>query len=578
MNSKDYFASAQTYPTLRPEDFSERVSVTLITNFTDSIIEKLLIGLCLEHHIYPEIYRVPYKQYDLFLADSNSELYTRQSDITFVFFDATPFVHSRFVDKDDAYGQEVLETLRTYIDSRTSPVIVHTLPTPYHGPYGNLFAEEAVYGLVKKYNEALVALQTTRGTMAVCDTDRLFHQFGEGRARDLRNHHAFDIPFSNDFSLVLVREWFSYITHSLGRIKKCIVVDLDNTLWGGVVGELGARGINLGPEYPGLAFQNFQRALLRCRDRGILLAINSKNNASDVDEVFAQNPHMILQKKHFAAIRTNWDHKADNLVSIAKELNIGVDSLVFIDDDPFQREQVREALPQVLIPDYSVPPEAYVTTLFSLPIFTQFRLTAEDTAKNAMYQEERQREAMKVNTVDSGDYIAKLGLTMTVRINAEDWIPRLSQLTLKTNQFNVTTRRYTEEQIRQYMKIGRVYAADVSDRFGNYGITIMAIVTGLEDTAAQVDTFLMSCRVMGRGIEQAFFRYLVKDLVEAGVQSLVARFIPTAKNEPAKGFFPGVGMREMARDNEGDIEYTLPVSLDTFSEVVKPPITIISSQ
>jgi FkbH-like protein len=211
---------------------------------------------------------------------------------------------------------------------------------------------------------------------------------------------------------------------------------------------------------------------------------------------------------------------------------------------------------------------------FSLPIFTQFRITDEDKNKNQMYLEEREREQIKFTTTSLSDYIAKLGLEIKLRINPIEWIPRLAQLTLKTNQFNLTTTRYTEDQMKQFMNIGRVYAADVSDKFGNYGITIVSIIKYSKDQA-NLDSFLMSCRVMGRGIEKVFFQFICQDLANLGVTSLSARFIPTAKNAPAKEFLASMGMQEIGRDNEGGIRYNMSIQVGYPADESKSPITII---
>ncbi len=303
--------------------------------------------------------------------------------------------------------------------------------------------------------------------------------------------------------------------------------------------KLGPTGIALGPDYPGNAFVAFQRALLDFYERGIILAINSKNNLEDVLEVFKKNSAMVLKEEHFSAIRANWNDKVDNLIDIAKELNIGLESMVFFDDDILNRNIVRGRLPEVTVPEFSLPPEDYVKTLYALDVFNQFSLTEEDTKKGKMYAEERQRKQVMKGAKGLDDYIKELNIVMRVEVNDSVLVPRLAQLTQKTNQFNLTTKRYAEHDIKKIMEDGGfVFSANVSDKFGDYGTVVEAIVTKDAGSAhgATLDTLLMSCRTMGRGVECAFIDHVIRELGRRGFRDLYGEFIPTAKNKPAETF------------------------------------------
>lgn len=560
METARYLSLANGLGAADQSAYKRSIKINLVTNFTDQVLQRFIVALCLENGIYPDLFVVPYKQYDFLLANQSSELYSRNAEVTFIFFDANVYNHSPFTDESGHHFSELLPNLKAFAASQKGMVICNTFQTPYHSQYGNLFTHNRLFQQVESYNEMLVALSKDCSNVHLHDINRVISVMGEKQARNLRGLYAFDMPFSNEFLLLVAKEWFSYILVLTGKMKKCIVVDLDNTLWGGVVGELGAKNIELGPQYPGLAFQNFQRALLECYQRGLLLAVVSKNNEADVDEVFAQNEHMVLKKEHFAATRINWELKTTNLLAIAKELNIGLDSLVFIDDDPVNRELVRETLPEVMVPEFSLPPEAYVDVLFSLPIYNQFKLTSEDREKGAMYTQEKQRKVVETSAVNLDDYISRLGLKMEISCNQTEQVERLSQLSLKTNQFNLTTKRYTEAAIKEYMNSAWVYSGDVHDKFGAYGITIMAIVTKTADaTVVELDTYLMSCRVMGRGVEQAFLGHIIADLRNKGVRTISAAFIPTAKNVPAKGFLEQVGFTKVQDDKDGRMSYTMAV-------------------
>jgi FkbH-like protein len=268
---------------------------------------------------------------------------------------------------------------------------------------------------------------------------------------------------------------------------------------------------------------------------------------------------MILSKDDFAAIRTNWEDKARNIESIAKELNIGLDSMVCIDDSPLEREVVRHAHPEVLTPDWSVPPEQYADRLIDLNVFHQMSLTDEDRQKSRLYAEERMRKSSERAAGSTEDYLRSLNMKLHIATQHDVNIQRAAQLTQKTNQFNLTTRRYSEADIRAFIAQGDVVATgEVSDTFGSYGIVLLAIIT-CKGTTADLDTFLMSCRVMGRGVEGVFLDALLSELERRGAKEIRARFLPTAKNAPARSFLPGEGFVEAASSSSA-VEYVRPIT------------------
>lgn len=549
METLRYLELANKYAGLKPDDFPAKVSINLITNFTDATLQKILLGICLDSNIYPQLYSVPYKQYHFFLNDKNSELHLRRADITFIFFDINYYITSAFSD-DSSHFSDMADRVRELCQSQAGPVVFCTFALPYMGPFGNLFEQNHFYNRIQEYNAQISNIAKEQKNLFIFDINRLLHSFGEENARDYRGLYAFDIPFTNEFFLLLAKEWLPYVYSLVGKMKKCIVVDLDNTLWGGIVGEVGAKGIKLGHEYPGVAFQNFQRALLACYNRGMILAINSRNNPEDVDEVFAKNPHMILKKEHFAAIKINWNDKAQNLLEIANELNIGVDSLVFFDDDPVNRELVKSRLPDVLVPHFTISPEEYIRKLFSLNIFSQFWLTDEDKDKGKMYAAELKRKNVMSSAKSPEEYMAQLGIVMQIDFNNAEQTERLAQLTTKTNQFNLTTRRYAENSIKEFMSNGLVYGGEVKDKFGDYGVTVMAIVK-MAGKQAELDSFLMSCRVMGRGVEKAFLDYIIRELHRRGVEKIIAKYSITAKNLPAKDFYSTMDFTVLQNNEQG---------------------------
>lgn len=575
MQLLDYLRLAAEYEKTGWKDAGASLRLAIVTNFTDDLLKKTLTGLCVSEGIHPAIYQVPFKQYLFQLKDPHSALVKHEAEITFVFFDVNPYISSEFL-ADADHREDVWNDLVNYCRTTKGAVVLHTFITPSGVQHGRVLRDSDLHELADDFNARIKGIAEEFPHVSVIETDRLIRKFGEHHARDLRGLYAFSQPFSGEFHLAVAKEWMTYVRAISGKTRKCLVLDLDNTLWGGVVGETGPLGISLGTEYPGNAFRQFQRVILELHKRGIILAINSRNNAADVKEVFEKNPHMILQEEHFSAIAVNWNTKAENLTAIAQELNIGLDSMVFIDDDPMNRELVRTQLPEVLVPEWSFPPEEYTKHLLDLDAFHAQALTDEDRERGRMYQEERARKAVRVDTQSLEEYLATLGIEIDLYLNPDHLIPRLAQLTQKTNQFNLTTKRSSEAEIGEWIgKDALIFAGDVRDKFGPYGVTILAVLHPIGQNTVTLGIFLMSCRVMGRGVEKAFFRKMAEELNARGYTDIRAAFIPSDKNAPAADFLPDIGAIPVTQGDTDAISYKvdIPAYLSR-SEAKVLPITI----
>ncbi len=319
-------------------------------------------------------------------------------------------------------------------------------------------------------------------------------------------------------------------------VKKCIVLDLDNTLWGGIVGEDGFEGIELSLD-KGAGFIAFQQALLDLYNKGIILAINSRNNHEDAIKVIKTHPNMILRENNFAAARINWNDKADNLKELAKEINIGLDSMVFLDDDPTNRALVKAILPEVETPEMPSDPSDYVKFLIQLPYFDLAALTNEDKMRGNFYVTERLRRESEKIFNNREDFLKSLKMEMQIFEDDPSQLARLAQLTNKTNQFNFNKRELLEKDIADFInsKDYRVFYGRLIDCFGDYGIIGFAVVKKGEESW-QIEQFLMSCRAIGRGAEEAFLAAIAKTAKSSQAKSLSITFVQTLKNEPAKDF------------------------------------------
>jgi len=381
------------------------------------------------------------------------------------------------------------------------------------------------------------------------DLEVVLRLVGRRRFFDPRFWYTARYPFSPEASHEIARRVVNTGVVLKTPRAKVLVLDADNTLWGGIIGEDGIGGIELGPDYPGAAYVDFQRRILHFQQRGIILALCSKNNPADLLQVLGEHPHQILREKDFAAMRVNWLPKVENLESLAKELNVGLESFVFVDDSVHECEAVRQLLPQVEVIHTPARPIDVPACLDHVARLEVLSLTPEDMTKTELYAQERRRRELNEEVASNGgaaqEYLRRLGMKMQVHLNPSGHIARLSQLTQKTNQFNLTTRRYDEHTIKQLVHDDHWLVADFSlvDIFGDSGIVGLALLRLHDNGEAELDTFLMSCRVIGREAEGAFLHALMRALAARGFVRVVADFFPTRKNELAQSFLTAQGFQ-----------------------------------
>ncbi|MBE7551668.1 MAG: HAD-IIIC family phosphatase [Anaerolineales bacterium] len=377
----------------------------------------------------------------------------------------------------------------------------------------------------------------------VLDTQRWVNAAGKN-AFNPKLWYMAKIPFSNEVFIEATRDIKSALSGISGRARKLIILDLDDTLWGGIVGDVGWENIRLGGhDHLGEAYADFQTALKALTRRGILLGIVSKNEETIALEAIQRHPEMALRLEDFAGWKINWQDKAQNIVDLVSELNLGLQSVVFIDDNPIERARVREALPEVLVPEWPPDKMLYKSALLSLRCFDTPFMSQEDLAKAGMYVSERQRQGLK-NVVGSLDeWLKSLNLVVTREALNETNLSRTAQLLNKTNQMNLTTRRMTEAELADWagQENHRLWTFRVSDRFGDTGLTGIASLE-IEGTAGRIVDFVLSCRVMGRKVEEMMLATVIHHARALGLTEVYARYIPTPKNKPCLSFFEQSGM------------------------------------
>ena len=451
---------------------------------------------------------------------------------------------------------EFRDWVHAFRKNSAAHLILHNLEQPRQPSRGVLDAQpgDSQRAAIEQINRELRAIASEHRGVYILDYDALVARHGRLSWHDERKWLTVRLPIAARNLHHLVGEWLRCLHPLTGKVARALVVDLDNTLWGGVIGEDGMAGIRLGTEYPGAAFQALQRALLDLHHRGILLAICSKNNADDALEALEKHPGMLLKRSHFAAIRINWSDKSQNLREIADELSMGVDALAFLDDNPVERQQVRTTLPAVFVIDLPADPMEFAHVVGDCPVFERLTLSAEDQRRGAMYQAQREREQLEQGITSREDFYRSLQQEAEIAPLAKATLARVAQLTNKTNQFNLTTRRYTEQQISDLVASPgwNCFSLRVQDRFGDNGVVGVAILRQ-QGTTSEIDTFLLSCRVIGRTVETAFLAFLADHARGKGAGRLQGWFLPTRKNAPARDFYSSHGFTAAHLNGDGTL-------------------------
>jgi len=463
---------------------------------------------------------------------------------------------------DAFYGQGAPDQCESFLAALDSFCATHTgkvviantfcLGTGRWLSFADLLHPLSLRAAEARLNERLIAIARANPNLLLVDTELLFRRHGEDSLLSDSFWYFGRIRYSNQMFRSLASMLHRAADAYANRSRKVLVLDLDNTLWGGIVGEAGPLGIALSEDGPGRAYRDFQRALKAVQRTGVLLAICSKNNPGDLDEVFERNSMMILRREDFASIRANWAPKPENILDIAESLNLGVDSFVFIDDNPVERELVRTALPAVAVPEFPGRVEnlpAWFLREIVPAWFGKYAITAEDQDKTSQYRVNEERLQLS-RAVDVDAFLESLQIECVLHVDPAEQINRIAQMTQKTNQFNLTTRRYEVPDIRRFLDSPdhAVVLLEYKDRFGSEGAVGLAILNYAE---LRIDTFLMSCRVIGRKIEDRILSK-IRDLFEArGCPRIVAEFIPTRKNQQVAEFYDSHGFTLLAEEQDG---------------------------
>jgi len=536
--------------------------VAILRSFVVEPVVPLARAMAFVRGMDLEVHLSDFNAYTQEVLDPGSSLYSFEPDVVFLAAltrDVSPVLWDQFADLDEAGVTDEIDRLvtsyRTLIaafrEQSSAPLVVHSLESPLSPAAGVLDAQAPLgqIAAVRAANEAIARTARETRDVYVLDYDALAGRRGADVWWNQRTWETARLPIRSEELIHLAAEWLRFLHPLTGITCKVLAVDLDGTLWGGVIGEDGVDGIKVdGAE--GAAFRAVQRAVLDLYRRGVLLVICSKNNEEDARAALEEHPGLLVRERHFAGFRINWQNKADNLRDLAAELNVGLDSVAFLDDNPVERSLVRAQAPEVTVIDLPDDPLGFADALRAEPAFERLGLTDEDKVRGRLYAEQRQRASLEQSATSLEDFYESLEMKVELRQVTESTLPRAAQLTQKTNQFNLTTRRYTEQQLAEFIAAGSsIYTARVRDRFGDNGIVGVVITMPSED-AWEIDTMLLSCRVIGRTIETAILAAIAQDAEASGADLLVGTFIPTKKNAPARDFYERHGFSETAASDE----------------------------
>ncbi len=533
----------------------KNIRLALLSSYSIEFIRDALYLSFFRNGLLLDIYQPGFNQFRQEILDPDSSLYAFNPDILILSVEGAHlcpllYQHSSVKNSDllEDTIKEVHQLITTFRERSTSAIIVQNLsPQIYPGlGVGDSNSLYSTRQLVHQINHQLTQLASENRGIYILDYDALVAKYGGLNWRDERMNFYAQVPINKNVFILLAKEFAKIVRILFGGAKKCLVVDLDNTLWGGILGEDGPDNIQIGPVYPGNAFKAFQEALLSLKSRGVILAIASKNNLSDVKEAFTTNTHMALKLDDFSDKQIHWQEKSLSLMEIATNLNIGLEHMVFVDDNPVECEQIKQSLPMVEVINFPKQPENYAACLFEEGFFDTLQESREDMQRASLYKQRSDAEAFRKQASNMKDFYR--GLQMEIQFAKVDdkSVTRTAQLTQKTNQFNATTQRYSEANLEVMMADDNwcLYNLSVKDKFGDNGI-VGVLFAQIKDDIFIIDTFLLSCRVIGRTVERAMLAFLCTQARLNRLSFLVGKIHFTPKNMPVRDVYKDFGFEEI---------------------------------
>jgi FkbH-like protein len=537
------------------------IKLSLLGDSSTQLLNTSLKGMGYEYGFQLDIWEADYDQIDGQFFDESSELYLSEPDIVVVFRSTKKIQKALYKKAQDArprFYQMFLEEVKDqYQRIKTKfpkcKMVYCNIPEVNDGVFGN-FSNKTDYSLlyqIRKINTGLMELSLELKDIFICDVAALQAFHGYAFAHDESAYVNSDMVFSLDFLPMVAKHIVDVVASLMGKIKKCLILDLDNTTWGGIIGDDGMENIQIGDLGVGKAFTELQLWAKQLKERGIILAVCSKNNEITAKEPFLSHPDMVLRMDDLAVFVANWETKVDNIRYIQSILNIGFDSMVFLDDNPFERNIVRENIPGITVPELPANPEQYIGYLQQSNLFETASFSLNDTDRTRQYQKEAERASFSRSFTSEDEFLESLDMKSDALSFSKFNTPRVAQLSQRSNQFNLRTIRYSEGDVENLISDSNFITASytLEDKFGNNGLIGMIILRKENADTLFIDTWIMSCRVLKRGMEHFMLNHIADLALENKFSKLKGEYLPTAKNSMVKDHYKSLGFQKGADES-----------------------------
>jgi len=538
------------------KDFSSLrpIKVALMGDTATQFLTLALRGAGYDSGFDLQIFEADFNQIERQVFDPTSELYEFAPELVIIFQASHKLVAKYNKLKPEQYSSFAesqlaqIENLYTSINNKLrAKIIFYNYPEIDDAIFGNYAnkIESSFLFQQRKLNNELMTYASKLSNFYICDISSIQNQIGKTAMFQTSVYFNTEMVLSIDALPLVAARTISLIGSMYGKLKKCLIIDLDNTMWGGIIGDDGIENIQIGSLGIGKAFSEFQYWVKKLKNRGIIIAVCSKNTESVAKEPFEKHPDMVLRLDDIAVFMANWNNKADNIKLIQQILNIGFDSMVFLDDNPFERNMVRENIADILVPELPEDPGDYLEYLYTLNLFETSSFSNEDGERTKLYQVEAKRAALQTSYTNEDEFLKSLNMTSVVEPFNKFNTPRVAQLSQRSNQFNLRTVRYTEPDIEDLIGQNGVftYAFTLEDQFGDNGLISVIILKHENNETLFIDTWLMSCRVLKRGMENFILNTIVNFAHTEGYKYLKGEYIATAKNEMVKDHYKNLGFK-----------------------------------
>lgn len=533
------------------------IKVALLGDTATQFLATAIKGYGIEYGFNIDLFEAEYNQIERQFLDPTSDLFKFDPQFIVV-FQSTHKLNEKFssLDTQDqlSLAKYRINFITEILNLTKAKIIYFNYPEiedSVFGSYQNKLPQSFVFQ-VRKLNYELMQLSEKEQNFFVCDLSAIQNKYGRNFMFDAMIYTNTEMILSIDAVPLVAKRVIDIISAIQGKFKKCVILDLDNTLWGGVVGDDGLEGIQLGHGLGiGKAFTEFQMWLKKLKNRGIILCVCSKNDEKNAKEPFLKHPDMILHLEDISVFMANWETKVDNIRQIQQILNIGFDSMVFIDDNPFERNIVRENIQSITVPEMPDDPSLYLEYLYSLNLFETASYSSSDKDRTKQYQIQAKRAEFSKTFKNEDDFLRSLNMESSVEPFTKFNTPRVAQLSQRSNQFNLRTVRYTEADVKNMSDDPNIVslAFTLKDKFGDNGLIAVVILKKLNEEELFIDTWFMSCRVLKRGMENFTLNKIVEIARKIGAKRIIGEYIPTLKNEMVKDHYKNLGFSSSHKKN-----------------------------